>query len=155
MATQHVSCPFPATVVDLVKYLISRFSPAENRVFFLWLFPPRPGAINLTDSERELLAFIANGMTEQAIAKHHAIDIKTVQLHKKLLRKRLDVKTTAEMIRYAVEFQLVPPLFEAPPPPPRMDDVGFIGPFSEPCLKAIQDFMRRRALDGKSTLRAG
>lgn len=116
MATQDVSFPLPTTPLELVKYLILRFSDAEHRAFFLWLFPPKPGAIDLTENERELLCFIANGMTEEAIAKQSGIDSKTVQLHKKHLRERLNVKSSAEMIRYAVELGLVPPLFSARPP---------------------------------------
>ena len=58
------------------------------------MLPPR---------QREVLGGVANGLLNKQIAHQLGISEKTVKMHRALLLERLDVKTSAEAIRIAVE----------------------------------------------------
>ncbi len=66
--------------------------------------PPLP---ILTSREKEVLALIAQGLTNNQIAAQLYISPLTVDSHRKNLLAKLDVKNTAAMIKMAVAFQLI------------------------------------------------
>jgi DNA-binding NarL/FixJ family response regulator len=63
----------------------------------------------LTKREVEILEKIANGCTNQTIAEHLFISIKTVESHKANILSKLNLKNTAELVLYAVKNGIVEP----------------------------------------------
>jgi DNA-binding NarL/FixJ family response regulator len=57
----------------------------------------------LTPRQREVLQLVAEGRSAKEIAAHLYISVKTVEFHKKHLMEELNLRTSAELIRYAVE----------------------------------------------------
>jgi DNA-binding NarL/FixJ family response regulator len=67
------------------------------------------GAKQSTLSERELevLALIATGGTNKKVGDQLCISGRTVETHRRNILGKLDVKNTAEMIRYAIENNII------------------------------------------------
>src|SRR5262245_38713167 len=61
---------------------------------------------HLTKREKEVLAYIAEGMTNAQIAAKLFISVDTVDTHRKNLHTKLNVKNTAMLIRFAIENNL-------------------------------------------------
>lgn len=61
----------------------------------------------LTGRQLQILRLIADGDTSKRIARKLDIHIKTVDNHRKMLRDRLGVQSTAEMIRVAKDGRLI------------------------------------------------
>jgi DNA-binding NarL/FixJ family response regulator len=61
----------------------------------------------LTKREKEVLANIAEGLTNSQISEKLFISIDTVESHRKNLHAKLNVKNTAMLIRFAVENHLL------------------------------------------------
>ena len=57
--------------------------------------------------EKEVLANIAEGLTNIEIAKKLFISVETVDSHRKNLHSKLNVKNTAMLVRFAVENNLL------------------------------------------------
>ena len=62
---------------------------------------------NLTPRQREILQLIAEGKSTKQIALALEISVKTVDTHRSLLMKRLDIHDVAALVRYAVKIGLV------------------------------------------------
>ena len=58
---------------------------------------------SLTPRQREVLQLVAEGKSAKEIASALYISVKTVEFHKKHLMEELQLRTSAELIRYAVE----------------------------------------------------
>lgn len=56
----------------------------------------------LSPREREVLARIADGWTSQRIANALGITLGTVEVHRRNLKSKLDLRTTADLTRYAI-----------------------------------------------------
>lgn len=63
--------------------------------------------LRLTDRERETLQLIAEGRAAKEIAFHLNISIKTVAFHRENIKRKLAVRTTAELTKYAIEQGLI------------------------------------------------
>lgn len=63
--------------------------------------------LTLTARQLEILRLIAAGHTSKRIASQLGIHIKTVDNHRHMLRDRLSVNSTAELIRVAMEHGLI------------------------------------------------
>lgn len=61
----------------------------------------------LTRREKEVLALIAEGLTNSQIASKLFVSIDTVDSHRKHLHSKLNVKNTAQLIRFAIENALI------------------------------------------------
>ena len=61
----------------------------------------------LTSRQREVLQLVAEGRSVKEIATLLQISAKTVEFHKCALMERLDIHTTAELTRYAIEHGLI------------------------------------------------
>ena len=64
-------------------------------------------ALHLSPRERETLQLIAEGRTEKEIAFLLNISIKTVGFHRENLKRKLHLRSTAELTRYAIELGLI------------------------------------------------
>jgi DNA-binding NarL/FixJ family response regulator len=65
------------------------------------------GAQSITRRQRETLQLIANGKTNKEIAVSLEIDVKTVEKHRMDLMHRLGVRNTAELVRFALQHELL------------------------------------------------
>ena len=68
---------------------------------------PRAGA--LTGRERGVVQFIADGHTNKEIAKLLGITLKTVETHRSSAMRKINVTSTATLVRYAIRNKLVDP----------------------------------------------
>jgi two-component system, NarL family, response regulator NreC len=59
------------------------------------------GAI-LTSREREILQLIAEGLTAKEIAAHVFLSIKTIETHRRNIMQKLNLKSTADLTKYAI-----------------------------------------------------
>lgn len=57
---------------------------------------------NLTAREREVFHLIAEGLTTKEIARRLEISVKTAENHRGRVLDKLDVRNTAELVRYAL-----------------------------------------------------
>jgi DNA-binding CsgD family transcriptional regulator len=62
----------------------------------------------LTPRQREVLQLIAEGKTLKEVAGILNISTRTVETHKYEMMQVIGVKTTAELIQYAIRLHLVP-----------------------------------------------
>lgn len=66
-----------------------------------------PFAPSLTKREREIIALIVQGLSNQEIADRLFLSIRTVENHRFNLIQKLDVKNTAALVKKAIELGLV------------------------------------------------
>jgi DNA-binding NarL/FixJ family response regulator len=71
--------------------------------------PKRPALVELTDREIEILRFIVEGHTNRQIADTLNLSVRTVEYHRANLTSKLGLQSRADLVRYAVEHQLVEP----------------------------------------------
>lgn len=57
---------------------------------------------HLTDRELEVLALVGKARESREIAKLLSMSVKTVEAHRASIRQKLDIKTRAELVRFAV-----------------------------------------------------
>ncbi|MCJ2178387.1 response regulator [Novosphingobium album (ex Hu et al. 2023)] len=63
----------------------------------------------LTPREREIVQLIAEGRLNKEIAAILDLSIKTVETHRAAAMHKLDLKTTADLVRYAVRNNIIEP----------------------------------------------
>lgn len=63
----------------------------------------------LSDREREVVTLIALGHTHKTIGEKLHIGAKTVEAHRAHILEKLDLKTRADLVRYALENRLLAP----------------------------------------------
>jgi len=61
----------------------------------------------LSDREFQVLRMIASGKTVKQIAEEIALSVKTVSTYRARILEKTGMKTNAELIRYALQTQLV------------------------------------------------
>lgn len=61
-----------------------------------------PTASNLSPREREVLQLIAEGRNTKEIASRLNVSVKTVETHRRKIMERLDVRSIAELTKYAI-----------------------------------------------------
>jgi PAS domain S-box-containing protein len=90
---------------DLEYFLGSQvdLGPAEDSLFSVRRSKARTLVSGLARRQREVLGGMAKGLLNKQIAYELGIAEKTVKMHRALLLERLQVRTTAEAIRIAVE----------------------------------------------------
>jgi DNA-binding NarL/FixJ family response regulator len=66
-------------------------------------------AIALTAREREVVQLIAEGNSNKKIAHLLSISVKTVETHRSASMRKLDIHSTADLVRYAVRQRLILP----------------------------------------------
>lgn len=66
-----------------------------------------PSLPALTNREREMLQLLAEGKTTKQIASHLHISVKTVETHRRNIMFKLDIHSTAELIKYAIREGLI------------------------------------------------
>lgn len=66
-----------------------------------------PGRSILTSREREILQLIAEGFTAKEIAAHVFLSIKTIETHRRNIMQKLNMRSTADLTKYAIREGLV------------------------------------------------
>jgi DNA-binding NarL/FixJ family response regulator len=61
----------------------------------------------LTAREREVVQLIAEGNSNKKIAQLLSISVKTVETHRSASMRKLDIHSTADLVRYAVRHKLI------------------------------------------------
>jgi DNA-binding NarL/FixJ family response regulator len=74
---------------------------------FIERSPTASGGDQLTARQREVLQLIAEGCTAKEIGKELNVSPKTAEAHRYAIMKELDLHTTAELTRYAIQQGLV------------------------------------------------
>ena len=70
---------------------------------------PQPSFSTLTHREREVVQLIAEGKINKQVAELLNISIKTVETHRSTAMHKLKLRTTADLVRYAVRNSIVEP----------------------------------------------
>lgn len=65
------------------------------------------GYDRLSDREKEVLKLLADGLSLKDAASQLGLSVKTVDVHKTNLMRKLDLHSRAELIRYAIEQKLI------------------------------------------------
>lgn len=78
----------PLLFGELADYMFQKHTDSDNET--------------LTTREREVLKLIAEGSSNKEIADFLFISIRTVENHRANLMKKLNIKNTAELIKYAI-----------------------------------------------------
>lgn len=68
---------------------------------------PRPSASSLTHREREIVQLIAEGCINKEIAQLLNISVKTVETHRASAMHKLRLRTTADLVRYAIRNSII------------------------------------------------
>jgi len=68
---------------------------------------PQTSYDRLSSREREILKLLAEGLTVKEIASRLNLSVKTVDVHKYNLMRKIDVHDRAELIRYAIQKRLI------------------------------------------------
>jgi two-component system response regulator NreC len=63
----------------------------------------------LTNRERQVLQLIAEGKTTKEVAVILGVSAKTAEFHRSTLMGKLDIHSTADLVRYAIRRGLVEP----------------------------------------------
>ena len=63
----------------------------------------------LTDRERQVIQLIAEGKTTKEVAVILGVSVKTAESHRSSLMSKLDIHSTAEVVRYAIRRGMVAP----------------------------------------------
>ncbi len=66
-----------------------------------------PQQPHLTRREREVLKLIGEGATTKEVAQRLGISAKTAQAHRENIKAKLDLRSTAAMVRYAIKCKLI------------------------------------------------
>ena len=92
-------------VVDGGKYISQ--SLAESLAFSLDVASDRPRHEMLSDREFQVMQLMASGKTLTEIAEELSLSAKTVSTYRTRLLEKMNLKTNAEIVRYAIENGLV------------------------------------------------
>ena len=60
----------------------------------------------LSDREMEIFQLLGSGLAVREIAKRLHISVKTVEAHRTHIKEKLDIKTSPELLRYAIQSSL-------------------------------------------------
>jgi DNA-binding NarL/FixJ family response regulator len=102
----------PEALVKAVRKVASGgkyISPtvAEKLAFNLKTDSERPPHESLSDREFQVLCLIASGKAVKEVAKELLLSVKTVSTYRTRILKKMDLKTSAELIRYAMKNRLI------------------------------------------------
>ncbi len=70
---------------------------------------PNDNPLQLTPREREIVQLIAEGMSNKGIADILGISVKTVETHRANIMSKLDLRSVADLVRYAIRNGIIQP----------------------------------------------
>lgn len=97
--------------LDALSLRRSYFSSAISDALLHQFLESKPASLSsiLTHREREVVQQVAEGRINKEIAHRLNISIKTVETHRASAMRKLKLRTTADLVRYAVRNQLIQP----------------------------------------------
>ena len=95
--------------IDALSIHRPYFSGAISETLLAQLLRNKPQHTlsTLTHREREVVQLIAEGKINKQVAQVLSISIKTVETHRATAMQKLNLRTTAELVRYAVRNNIV------------------------------------------------
>lgn len=63
--------------------------------------------VPLTDREKTILCLLAEGNSNKHVARELDISVRTVETHRRNIKRKLNVKTSAGLVKYAIENGIV------------------------------------------------
>lgn len=81
---------------SIAQAMIGKYADITRRVAI-------PGKKTITKREKEIMKLIVEGYTSAEIAKKLYISTRTVETHRSNLMNKLELKNTAELVRFAME----------------------------------------------------
>jgi two-component system response regulator NreC len=69
--------------------------------------PKAARAATPTRREREVLKLIGEGATTKEVANRLGISVKTAQVHRDNLKQKLELRSTAAIVRYAIKHKMI------------------------------------------------
>ena len=90
---------YPSVAKAVVADYLKRVEAGEGRETY----------DGLTDREKEILTFVAEGATNQEIAQKLYISVKTVQTHRAHIMEKLNLHDRTMLVRYAIRKGLIEP----------------------------------------------
>jgi len=91
-------------VIEGSRYISSSLTGAMVQTL---LAPQEPVTITLTERQHEVLRLLARGLTMKEVAAAMNITTRTVAFHKYQMMTQLRIKSSAELIQYAVRQRIV------------------------------------------------
>ncbi len=95
------------TVLDGRVYLTPHIQQGVLEAFMKAGGEREKASIELTQRQREVLQLVAEGLTMKEIASTLDVSPRTVESHKYDLMQKLGVRTTAELIQYAIKRSII------------------------------------------------
>ena len=92
-------------VLDKRVYVSQELSEVLLRRFVAQPQPSLPATSLLTDREFEVMQLFGEGKTPREIAGQLHLSVKTVAVHAGNIRRKLNLKTTARLVRFAVQWE--------------------------------------------------
>ena len=101
----------PSEVVTAVREVLAgrrHITPSLANYMANHLNLGQPATLHerLSDREMEVLRLLGQGKTISAIADEMALSVKTVSTYRARLLEKLKLRTTADLMRYAIEYHL-------------------------------------------------
>lgn len=90
---------YPSVAKAVVADYLKRLNEGEGKEMY----------DGLTEREKEILTLVADGATNQEIARKLFISIKTVQTHRAHIMEKLDLHDRTKLVRYAIRKGLIEP----------------------------------------------
>jgi DNA-binding NarL/FixJ family response regulator len=96
-----------AAVIALVNHRPSFSGRLSERLVQSYLTTNRSiGKDSLSPRERSVVQLIAEGNTNQAIAKLLKLSVKTIESHRSTAMAKIGATSTADIVRYAIKHKL-------------------------------------------------
>ncbi len=71
----------------------------------------KKGSTALTPRQKQILRLVSEGLTNKEIAQRFGISVRTVEVHRFNLMRRLKVRNVAQLLRQALVQRLLPKSF--------------------------------------------
>ncbi|MHA1048186.1 LuxR C-terminal-related transcriptional regulator [Enterobacter hormaechei subsp. steigerwaltii] len=96
------------------NYISSRFKVKDMMQFFLKGYKPRKNSAclkatnsHISTQDIKVLIWVSSGLKPCDISKHYGISIKTISHHKRNLMKKLQIKSTMQLVDVASQYSLL------------------------------------------------
>lgn len=94
-----------------ISQIIKKYAPSDNNSILKYVdtnyFYPVPEDTTLTKKEREILLWMAEGLSSKQIAGKVYASENTISNHRKNMLKKTNAKNVAELIRYAMKANII------------------------------------------------
>ena len=98
-----------AAIETLAAHRPHLTSRAMEALLAVFLTDAQPAKQLLTPRERSVLQLVAEGHSNKQIAQVLSVSIKTVETHRAAIMRKLELTSTAALVRYAVRNKLIEP----------------------------------------------